>query len=315
MAEKKILHTARKLSKVFKETPYTIEAKTLLSPTSETATASNASASASSLAVGSISGVSISTGTEETSSNANSTEQLRRKASKLTRESAENIPPPPSQRQSMDSAALTTPRPHLRRSRSMWVRQQQQQQQQQQGENEAANDFQDRYLRNFGTMSERQRVLNVKRARKMTQLFGQEPPAELIQILDDRENVDPSRDSVALSTLMTSTPLRDRANSVSSLADGVGAAATTPSAVAPEAEESDVNIFQDRRRRAAKLSRFFGVGFQDITSLPDVLPVPVVSNTQVDVKVAGRRFWSFGDRPRDSDMREAISQLRGLKAG
>lgn len=76
--------------------------------------------------------------------------------------------------------------------------------------------------------------------------------------------------------------------------------------------------FQERRRRAAKLSRFFGVGFQDIALSPDVLP-PVpdtpIDVDVVDVKVSGRRFWSFSERSKDADMQKAIQKLRGLKAG
>ncbi|KAJ7225790.1 hypothetical protein GGX14DRAFT_318659, partial [Mycena pura] len=73
------------------------------------------------------------------------------------------------------------------------------------------------------------------------------------------------------------------------------------------------NNFQDRRRRAAKLSRFFGVGFQDIL-MPEKEPTLPGAKVEVDVKVSGRRFWGFGDRPKDSDMHEAIQKLRGLKA-
>ncbi|KAJ7071301.1 hypothetical protein C8F01DRAFT_427031 [Mycena amicta] len=176
-------------------------------------------------------------------------------------------------------------------------------------------------MRNFGTMSERQRALSVKRARKMTQVFGQEPPAELIQVQDDREEEDPSRDSMAFSALFASTPtLRDRAGSVSSLGDASAdeLPATPPPfstsfARGEEGETRDTNNFQDRRRRAAKLSRFFGV---DVTAgLPDAMPALPTAKMQVDVKVSGRRFWGFNDRPKDSDMQEAMKKLREMKAG
>lgn len=81
---------------------------------------------------------------------------------------------------------------------------------------------------------------------------------------------------------------------------------------APE-DSAPTNDFHDRRRRAAKLSRFFGVGLQDISLSPETAPLPD-AQVQVDVKVSSRRFWSFGDRSKDGDMQEAIQKLRGLKA-
>ncbi|KAF8213392.1 hypothetical protein K438DRAFT_1091219 [Mycena galopus ATCC 62051] len=202
-------------------------------------------------------------------------------------------------------------------------------------------------------MSERQRALNVKRARKMTQvsnnlitqtlvnisqLFGQEPPPELIQIHDEREEIEHLRDSTAtlLSPFLNPTPppLRDRANSTSSTGtishdvehDEVSSTPPPFSAVTEEApvssEVAPAPSFQDRRRRAAKLSRFFGVGFQDIGLSPELLTTPrgprgPVTSVEVDVKVSGRRFFGvFSDRPKEGDdMQEAIQKLRGLKAG
>jgi len=179
-------------------------------------------------------------------------------------------------------------------------------------------------------MSERQRTLNVKRARKMAQLFGQEPPSELIQIHDERE-IDRFRDSTAtLSTFMTvAPPLRDRANSTSSsgtVANENEAEEERPPPTPPPFAtahvidtpaptlQAPVSSFQDRRRRAAKLSRFFGVGFQDILLPPEKAPPIPDVGIDVDVKVSGRRFWGFNDRSKDGDMQEAIQKLRGLKA-
>ncbi|KAJ7169572.1 hypothetical protein C8R46DRAFT_1217256 [Mycena filopes] len=174
-------------------------------------------------------------------------------------------------------------------------------------------------------MTERQRTLNVKRARKMTQLFGQEPPSELIQIHDERES-DHFRDSTA--TLLTPTPpLRDRANSTASIGtlgndlEVEEEVPKTPPPFAtfeipdPMSAPATTTTFRERRRRAAKLSRFFGVGFQDI-SLGEVAPPVPTATAEVDVKVsAGRRFWGFNERSKDGDMQEAIQKLRGLKAG
>ncbi|KAJ7456681.1 hypothetical protein FB451DRAFT_1143440 [Mycena latifolia] len=245
----------------------------------------------------------------------------------------ENIPPSKrgasNRRQSLDLGSGGVSGQNLKRSTSLWAHHQRQ------GVlDDAAGEFQDRYLRNFGTgtMSERQRTLNVKRARKMTQLFGQEPPSELIQIHDERQ-VDHFRDSTAtLSTIMApAPPLRDRANSVSStatIANEVEADDELPPTPPPfstshamdDDPKTSQGSFQDRRRRAAKLSRFFGVGFQDISlppgtapAIPEAPPLPD-TRIEVDVKVSGRRFWSFSDRSKDGDMQEAIQKLRGLRA-
>jgi len=80
--------------------------------------------------------------------------------------------------------------------------------------------------------------------------------------------------------------------------------------------------FQERRRRAAKLTQFFGVGYQDISaSLPYVAyDIPRSSNlpgpgVRVDVKMSGRRFWGDGHGTlRDADIVDVIDKLRDLKA-
>ncbi|KAJ7042552.1 hypothetical protein C8F04DRAFT_1076290 [Mycena alexandri] len=275
-----------------------------------------------------------------------STEHLRRGKAppRVNRQLGENIPPSPNRRQSFDfSTRGGSGSPgELQRSRSLWSNNSQKRRE---ALDEAAGEFQDRYLRNFGTgtMSERQRTLNVKRARKMTQvrcpshqldssncvcqLFGQEPPSELIQIHDERES-DHFRDSTA--TLLTAThPLRDRANSTASIgtiANDLEVEEEVPRTPPPFATfeipdpvsaPATTTSFQERRRRAAKLSRFFGVGFQDISLGETAPPPPVaIAKEEVDVKVStGRRFWSFNDRAKEGDMQEAIQKLRGLKAG
>jgi len=254
----------------------------------------------------------------------------------MNRQFEENIPPPQAKRrQSVDftvRGSNASSAESLKRTRSLWTSSQKRRE----ALDEAAGEFQDRYLRNFGseTMSERQRALNVKRARKMTQLFGQEPPPELIQIHDEREEIENFRDSTAtLSTFSSPTPppLRDRANSTSStgtmgdhVEDKEVPSTSPPFATVTEetpgsSTAAPAPSFQDRRRRAAKLSRFFGVGFQDIGLSPELLTTPrsPVTSVEVDVKVSGRRFFGvFGDRPKDGDdMQEAIQKLRGLKAG
>ncbi|KAF5374759.1 hypothetical protein D9758_000124 [Tetrapyrgos nigripes] len=89
-------------------------------------------------------------------------------------------------------------------------------------------------------------------------------------------------------------------------------------------EPTGTSTFQDRRRRAAKLTQFFGVGYQDISSsLPqfardnDFSPGSDLSGAgvRVDVKMSSRRFWGDGHGTvRDADMVDVIDKLRGLKA-
>jgi hypothetical protein len=84
------------------------------------------------------------------------------------------------------------------------------------------------------------------------------------------------------------------------------------------------NTFRDRRRRAAKLTQFFGVGYQDISSsIPrfardsDVSPGSgfPAEGVRVDVKMSSRRFWGDAHGTvRDADMVDVIDKLRGLKA-
>ncbi|KAJ6519520.1 hypothetical protein C8R45DRAFT_951794 [Mycena sanguinolenta] len=250
----------------------------------------------------------------------------------------ENIPPTPTRRrQSVDFTprdSASTPE-SLKRTRSLWTSSQRRRE----GLDDPAGEFQDRYLRNFGTgttMSERQRALNVKRARKMTQLFGQEPPPELIQIHDVREEeAESSRPSTSLSVMLSPSPspLRDRVNSTSSTGtlnhdtehDEVPSTSPPVSAITEETRASataeDVSsaaTFRDRRRRAAKLSRFFGVGFQDIGLSPELLTTPRSpgASVEVDVKVGRRFFGVFSEHRKEGDeMHEAIQKLRGLKAG
>ncbi|KAK1223815.1 hypothetical protein PQX77_013339 [Marasmius sp. AFHP31] len=85
--------------------------------------------------------------------------------------------------------------------------------------------------------------------------------------------------------------------------------------------------FQERRRRAAKLAQFFGVGYHDLSGS---LPISdLVSHTsyrpssqsspavQVDIAMKGRRFWGSGDERwtyKDADMVDVIDRLRDLRA-
>lgn len=90
-----------------------------------------------------------------------------------------------------------------------------------------------------------------------------------------------------------------------------------------------LSTFSERRRRAAKLSHFFGVSYQDIsTSLKNIEPPPPpppvakvekynLPSVEVDVQVAGRRFWGFTDnrgQMKAAEMADVIDKLRDLKA-
>ncbi|KAG6878426.1 hypothetical protein C0993_007027 [Termitomyces sp. T159_Od127] len=83
-----------------------------------------------------------------------------------------------------------------------------------------------------------------------------------------------------------------------------------------------------RRRRAAKLSHFFGVNHQDISqSITQKLLPPAPQQTysdfggdinnpvvEVDVKVVGRRFWGLSDGGiKNADVADVIGKLRGLR--
>ncbi|KAJ7462696.1 hypothetical protein B0H11DRAFT_2241217 [Mycena galericulata] len=355
LKEKKLFKKGRKLSKVFKDDFKRVEANARsfepepsaqdgtseklartnlphlhesLGPITENNGRRNSSLSGHSLLTGeNPTSPSLEPASQSAIPSADSAEQSDKgKTIRASRQIGENIPPiPTKRRQSLDFNSRAASPQNLKRSSSLWA----QQHQRQWVLDDAAGEFQERYARNFGTgtMSERQRALNVKRARKMAQVFGQEPPSELIHINDERES-DHFRDStVTLSTSLAVTPpLRNRANSTSSsgtMATGDEAEAEVPPTPppfstatddAPEASDSaPTDSFQDRRRRAAKLSRFFGVGFRDILQSPETVPLPD-ARVQVDVKVTGRRFWGFNDRSKNDDMEEAIQKLRGLKA-
>ncbi|KAJ7597188.1 hypothetical protein C8J56DRAFT_311119 [Mycena floridula] len=224
-------------------------------------------------------------------------------------------------RQSMDVSTFfepptTSPRavgPALKRSRSMAM-------------HKAALDsvdFRVRYDQNFGMLSDKQRALNVKRARKMTQLFGHEPPQELILGYNTQD--DSRLSTPSLSPSASSFHTADGQASPSSITHSF-------SADQEQALELNVPIFEpdtpsptlhDRRRRVArvaKLSRFFGVGSQDLTScVPPIQDKFRPASVQVEVRLGGRRFWERSDRDvaeaQDADVHRAILDgLRALKA-
>ncbi|KAF9452614.1 hypothetical protein P691DRAFT_803729 [Macrolepiota fuliginosa MF-IS2] len=161
--------------------------------------------------------------------------------------------------------------------------------------------------------------LEVKRARKMTQGL----PPELIRVLDDRRNIEQTR---------------PRANSAASASspDSALATPTLENEISPLEEENVIPDsplkpsraeFQERRRRVAKLSHFFGVNHAEIasslvftkpdscqsTSTDDELKGPAPA-PEVGVKLVSRRRWGSGEDMRDVELGDAIHKLRSLKA-
>lgn len=94
--------------------------------------------------------------------------------------------------------------------------------------------------------------------------------------------------------------------------------------------------FQERRKRVAKLSQFFGVNHAEIpsslvftkpsgkpsgdrpTSLSDITHRPMSMSygepVEVGVKVVSRRRWGLGEDMRDVELTDAINRLRCLKS-
>ncbi|TFK76946.1 hypothetical protein BDN72DRAFT_19015 [Pluteus cervinus] len=163
-------------------------------------------------------------------------------------------------------------------------------------------EFQRRYYLNFwgdGEATQKQRFINVRRARKMAQIFGQEPPTELILPQQIRSSSSPEPPLVTEFIVD-----EDSLTQVCEFRD------LSPNPMDPP------STFHQRQRRVVKLTRFFGVDYQDIS--PSVAPMPSSPQREaVDVKVGRKRFWNFGtpqNELKEANMDEIIGQLRGLKA-
>ena len=101
--------------------------------------------------------------------------------------------------------------------------------------------------------------------------------------------------------------------------------------MASESQKNEISPsasnFQERRRRVAKLTRFFGVGYQDMplyedscavagrgARAPTLLADSTSATVQVEVKL-GRRLWRFMDNDdKDADMDLVLDKLRALRA-
>ncbi|KZT30333.1 hypothetical protein NEOLEDRAFT_1125842 [Neolentinus lepideus HHB14362 ss-1] len=301
--------------------------------------------------------------------------------------------------------------PVIKRSRSLWSTKMSQTRNSEEdmmpSPSQAAEErhriFQDlRSTRSGSLLSEKQRVLNVKRARKMAQLFGSEPPHDLFQTtnvndLSDDESSQLSpitenrRDSIA-STLLYITPPnsgpgspssshltpreRRRPHSIASsvisvlphqsdapashtpppfsaLVESASGSGRRPSsshsrhrASSSESDIAPLPSFRQRRLRAAKLTRFFGVDLQqlepEMTSSKERLPLAGLSRSaslstnlyrepdemveylhppesegheQVDVKVVSRPgLFGWGSNQRDVDVSDVRVKLRRMRA-
>lgn len=136
-------------------------------------------------------------------------------------------------------------------------------------------------------------------------MFGADPPRSLIEIDENRASMDResySDDSVPPTPTIPTSGHGDRRG---------GQDVATFS--------SD---FRERRRRAEKLSRFFGVAYQniDLITTPPVPPTPEVKlrsqDVRVDVSMAGRQVWAYDGhrKPRQTDETDVRDKLRMLKA-
>ncbi|KAF9044871.1 hypothetical protein BDZ89DRAFT_165000 [Hymenopellis radicata] len=157
----------------------------------------------------------------------------------------------------------------------------------------------------------------------MAKVFGQDPPSDLIHIADE------------------SRPSLNRLSTASEEVESLPVTPTLPafsqqqSASQRDTSEGSndptfTSDFRDRRRRAEKLSRFFGVAYQNIEYVAPspLLPPPLMhapltaplegadSGMHVDVRVSGGRFWGFdhGGKTKEADMNDVMDKLRGLKA-
>ncbi|THH20218.1 hypothetical protein EW146_g1083 [Bondarzewia mesenterica] len=243
-----------------------------------------------------------------------------------------------------------------------------------------------------GQLTDKQRALIIKRARKMAQVFGTEPPPSLYQIptgtADAPPTPNPQRESIAtLLSLPSNEPLlsptphltkRLSSSSISSVSSEPSMRTSiidTPSLRSRKSEsdyarqdarppptpppfsqifrvepaqpaaslrraptDAENNAtFRQRRMRAAKLSRFFGVAYHDLSEslnadppppplhsafsrVEDAMEPPTVTKlpaVEVDVKFEPGRFWALMDgrhhNVREPDMNDVIGKLRQMR--
>ncbi|TEB39220.1 hypothetical protein FA13DRAFT_1785481 [Coprinellus micaceus] len=187
----------------------------------------------------------------------------------------------------------------------------------------------------------------VRRARKIAQIFGPELPYELIvnaEQVQNRKSTDAPIDHLPLHD-QASPPSLPRLPSLPPFLERPSHESNTTTASEPSDERNPFvepsspparREEAEHRKRTQKLAKFFGVSQRDISSsvsseptvkTPSLPPRAVMAGApplplqevEVNVKLAGRRFWGFSpNRPeyRYADTNDAIviDQLRTLKA-
>jgi hypothetical protein len=124
------------------------------------------------------------------------------------------------------------------------------------------------------------------------------------------------------------TPVSPQPFSTLVLADYISDATPSSSHLRPSSSHAGKD-FSERRRRAAKLQQFFGVGYHAITpELPPSSPLRLSTfaersadappKVEVDIKVSSPgMFWGLADSDaalKEADIADVIVKLRGLKA-
>jgi hypothetical protein len=207
-------------------------------------------------------------------------------------------------------------------------------------------------------LTESERILYLRRGRKLTQVFGTVPPIALYSAPSQAEDVPATSDTVqsertkaylTLSSGDLRSPnsgrsSRDRSHSSLSQASDVSISPSsppnndveapreieTPSHPLPDPDEDpdssaqgshdrpeDCAAFRRRRLRAAKLSRFFGVAYNDLTGIGAAVPgrrgntdgVNPRAAEEVDVRIDGPGWLSDSG---GENMNDVIALLRQM---
>ncbi|TFY81537.1 hypothetical protein EWM64_g2471 [Hericium alpestre] len=231
-----------------------------------------------------------------------------------------------------------------------------------------------------GALADKQRAVNVRRARKLAKMFGSDPPPDLYQVSTARTESPPplppdglNRDSlvtilsVSRSEFLAVSPLDAKRHSVSTISSTPSFSSPEPSPApvkevfAPQpknwmtdhdqdrpfapppipalarastasAQPGSLDVaFRQRRLRAAKLSRFFGVDYNDLSqsgiaepslpARPSMVTVPPTRpdspRQDVDVRVnQSGRFWALldgHDTLQTAEINDVIGKLRQMR--
>ncbi|KAK0208270.1 hypothetical protein DFS33DRAFT_427859 [Desarmillaria ectypa] len=166
-----------------------------------------------------------------------------------------------------------------------------------------------------GEISPRQRIVNVKRVRKIVQVFGEHPPLEFI-LRDDAWPSFCQHSSSSNVSARHSSPENERMPPHSK---------DRSKNITPNSSDDDhvtfTLAFRESKRLTAQSSSSFGVSYKDMpSSVPPTAP-PMeersACDVQVNVQSTCRKFWGFGSgyTTREVlDIADAIDKLRCLKA-